>query len=171
MQGDIEGAGTPPRTTGGDEPACERQGAGVTIDIPVRWGDMDALGHVNNTVLFQYCEQGRIAYFDAMRLADLAEEPSWGPGLVQAELSFRRQVRYPGAVRVEVHATRAGSRSFTLAYRLSDVSNGELVAEGSSVCVWVDYHAGRALPLSAGLRGALARLEGDPALAVPAESR
>lgn len=28
--------------------------------IKIRWGDMDAFGHVNNTVYFRYMEQTRI---------------------------------------------------------------------------------------------------------------
>jgi len=34
--------------------------------IPIRWGDMDAMGHVNNTVYFRYMEQARISWFDAL---------------------------------------------------------------------------------------------------------
>ena len=33
------------------------------VSLPVRWGDMDALGHVNNAMYFRYAESGRIAYF------------------------------------------------------------------------------------------------------------
>jgi len=32
--------------------------------IPIRWGDMDAMGHVNNTVYFRYLETIRIDWFD-----------------------------------------------------------------------------------------------------------
>ena len=28
--------------------------------IPIRWGDMDAMGHVNNTIYFRYLEIVRI---------------------------------------------------------------------------------------------------------------
>ena len=31
-----------------------------TTRIPVRWGDMDALGHVNNTVYYRYMEQRKV---------------------------------------------------------------------------------------------------------------
>ena len=41
--------------------------------IAVRWGDMDAMGHVNNTVYFRYMEQARISWFDAL----LPEEEAW----------------------------------------------------------------------------------------------
>ena len=37
-----------------------------TERIPVRWGDMDAMGHVNNTVYFRYMEQTRICWFEKL---------------------------------------------------------------------------------------------------------
>ena len=37
--------------------------------MPIRWGDMDAFGHVNNTVYFRYMEQVRISWFEQIGLA------------------------------------------------------------------------------------------------------
>ena len=37
-----------------------------TARLPVRWGDQDPLGHVNNARFFTYFEQARIDYFDAV---------------------------------------------------------------------------------------------------------
>ena len=83
---------------------------GVTIEIPIRWGDMDALGHVNNTVYFRYCESARIAYFDAVDLDAHKRKPTDGPGVVATNLNFRKQMRYPGAVTVTVNVTAVGGR-------------------------------------------------------------
>ena len=38
------------------------------MTVPIRWGDMDAMGHVNNTVYFRYMEQTRITFFDNLGL-------------------------------------------------------------------------------------------------------
>ena len=38
-----------------------------TTTVPIRWGDMDAQGHVNNTVYFRYMEQARVEWFERMR--------------------------------------------------------------------------------------------------------
>src|SRR3990172_11935298 len=89
------------------EPSGTRSG-GVTIEQEIRWGDMDALGHVNNIVYFQYCESARIAYFDAIGVDRYKERPEYGPGIVTASLNFRRQLRYPGKVRVTANATKVG---------------------------------------------------------------
>ena len=34
--------------------------------IPIRWGDMDALGHVNAPIYFRYMEQVRVSWFEKM---------------------------------------------------------------------------------------------------------
>lgn len=123
--------------------------------VEVRWGDMDALGHVNNTVFFRYLESARIAWFDAQGMARWAGSASEGPGLVRTDLNFRRQVRYPARLQVETSVTRIGDRSFDHVYRIVDLAAGEVCADGSATMVWVDYALGRAVPLPSPLRAAL----------------
>src|SRR5690606_37673593 len=62
--------------------------------IPLRWGDMDAMGHVNNTVYFRFMEQARIGWFDAL----VPEADAWkNTGIVIATTTcnFRRPMTYP----------------------------------------------------------------------------
>lgn len=120
---------------------------GIEVEQQIRWGDLDALGHVNNTVFFQFCESARIAYFTAIGLERFQTKPTDGPGMVSGSLNFRRQLRYPGRVIVSARTTRIGTKSYTLAYVIRDVESGEVAADGESVCVWVDYAAGRAMAL------------------------
>ena len=65
-------------------------------EIPIRWGDMDAMGHVNNTVYFRYMEQTRISWFDAMGIDQNPDGE--GPLVVNAHCTFLRQFEYPGTV-------------------------------------------------------------------------
>ncbi len=129
-----------------------RQDFKVWVTIPVRWGDMDALGHVNNALFFTYCESARIRYFEVVGLDDFREHDRQGPGLVTAMCNFRRQVHYPATLEVGARATRLGSKSFTLEYEIFPQGSDEPVADGSSVAVWVDYAASKALPLPDALR-------------------
>lgn len=138
---------------------------GASVICPIRWGDMDALGHVNNIVFFQYCESARIAYFDALEIKRYQRQPTDGPGMVAANLNFRRQLKYPGTVRATANATQVGERSFTLSYKIIDLADEAVVADGDSVCLWVDYAAGKALRLPDELVAAMARLERRPELA------
>jgi len=115
--------------------------------IDVRWGDMDAFGHVNNACYFTYCESARIAYFDAVELDAARQEPQHGPALVTATCNFLRQVHYPAALEVGARVTQIGRKSFTLDYVICRRDTAEKVADGTSVVVWVDYAVGRSIPL------------------------
>jgi acyl-CoA thioester hydrolase len=97
--------------------------------IPIRWGDMDAMGHVNNTVYFRYMEQARISWFDAL----VPEEEAWSStGLVIANAScnFKRPINYPGTVEVRV---LAGPPTY---YEL--LIGEELCADGAATVVFID---------------------------------
>src|SRR5687767_1167703 len=56
-----------------------RIAAMVTVEIPVQWGDMDAFGHVNNTVYFRWFESARIAYFEKIGLNERMRRDRKGP--------------------------------------------------------------------------------------------
>ncbi len=46
------------------------------MQIDIRWGDMDAYGHVNNTIFFRYFEMARFCYFEALGLDDKGMMPT-----------------------------------------------------------------------------------------------
>jgi acyl-CoA thioester hydrolase len=103
--------------------------------IPIRWGDMDAMGHVNNTVYFRYMEQARISWFDAL----VPEEEAWkstGIVIVNASCNFKLPMNYPGMVEVKVLAGAPGGSSVPTFYemRIGDV----LYADGAAVVVFID---------------------------------
>ena len=103
--------------------------------IPIRWGDMDAMGHVNNTVYFRYMEQARIGWFDAL----VPEGEAWkSTGIVVANAScnFKRAINYPGMVEVQVYAGAPGGSSVPTYYELK--IGGELYADGAATVVFID---------------------------------
>jgi len=59
-----------------------------TTRMAVRWGDMDAYGHVNNTVYFRYFEQARCEWLEQMGFRVSPEEPT-GPVIINASCTFR----------------------------------------------------------------------------------
>ena len=128
--------------------------------VLVRWGDMDAFGHVNNARFFTYCESARIRYFETLGFDDFHADPSHRPGVVSASCNFRRQVHHPARLEVGARVTRLGNSSFTLEYGVFDREDGALVADGESIAVWVDYGAGKAIPLPEQLKTRIAQFEG-----------
>ena len=116
----------------------KRQDFNVWINVPVRWGDMDAFGHVNNAAYFTYCESARIRYFERIGIS-AARPAGEGPAVVSASCNFRRQVRHPATLEVGVRVSKVGNSSFTLEYGLYLEGLEDLVADGISVAVWMDY--------------------------------
>lgn len=119
----------------------------IWVPVTVRWGDMDSYGHVNNARYFTYCETARMAYFESIGIDTVTAKPDLGPAVVRVDCNFRRQVAHPASLDVGVRAAKLSGRSFMLEYGLFWSGTDDLAADGSSVCVWVDYVAEKALPI------------------------
>jgi acyl-CoA thioester hydrolase len=134
----------------------------VTLTFPVQWGDMDALGHVNNVIYLRWFESARIAMFRTLGMS-VADATGIGPILATTTCDYLRAVVYPAEVTVGVGVTRVGTTSVTCAYALWRAGvPDEIFARGSSVVVIVEYKTGRKIEIS---REQRAHLEG---LTVPA---
>jgi acyl-CoA thioester hydrolase len=135
----------------------------VTVEIPVAWGEMDAFGHVNNTVFFRYFETARIAYFEAMGYLDLARETNIGPILAHADCRFRLPLEYPDRVLVGARSDGVTESGFLMHYRAASLRHGRIAAEGTGRIVSFDYGTGAKAPLAPAMARAIARLEGGGA--------
>lgn len=129
-----------------------------TVTIPIRWGDMDALGHVNNTVYFRYMEQARIEWLSM--LGCLPDENGNGPVIVNAHCTFKRPLKYPGQVEVCTYIGAAGRSSIETIQEMRSVNDGyALYAEGGAKVVWVDPVTEKSAPLPEAIRQKLTELK------------
>jgi acyl-CoA thioester hydrolase len=129
-----------------------------SIDFAVRWRDLDAFNHVNNSTFLTYLEEARLRWLESLEGPWLGETSA--PVLASAELQFRRPVPWPETVRVELCAERVGRSSLTLGHRLLSTHHPEILyCEGRTVMVWVDAESGKAaaLPEAVRLSAAAAR--------------
>ena len=119
--------------------------------VPVRWGDMDAMGHVNNTVYFRYME---IARLDWLSTVDLRAVPQGqGPVIVNAFCNFHQDLRHPGDVRVSLFVANPGRSSFDTFYELRRTDDATtLHATGGAKTVWIDHALRKSAPLPEVLR-------------------
>jgi len=124
--------------------------------VEVRWGDMDAQGHVNNTVYFTYCESARVELFRKTGFRGKQAGSTVGPTLVHASCDFKRQVVYPATLDIGIRVDRIGQRSVKLVYGIFCHDTDELSALATSVNAWVDYAANRAVEIPEEIRAALA---------------
>ena len=119
------------------------------VRVPIRWRDLDLLGHVNQSVYHEILEEGRGALFKTL------EEESFPFVLVHVEIDYRSEVRRDhGHVEVVSRVGRVGSKSVTVEERI-ELPDGTIAAEGSSVLVAWDPEARTSRELTAGERSAL----------------
>ena len=122
--------------------------------IPVRWGDMDAMGHVNNTVYFRYFETLRIEWMYTLGFP--ADPLGEGFVIANAFCNFLRQVEYPGEVRARHYVGAVGRSSFDTYFTLERTdAPGVDCANGGATMVWVDFPSQRSRPLPEALRALL----------------
>lgn len=114
--------------------------------VPLRWGDMDQIGHVNNTVYFRCFEQARVEWLDHFpQSAD--NNPAYAV-IVHTECSFLKELKAPGSVEIKVFAGETGRSSLVQQYEMRRTDAPEvLVATGSAKIVWVDPATGRSTPI------------------------
>ena len=124
--------------------------------MPLRWGDMDAMGHVNNTLYFRYMEVCRLDWIFSVGVDPKLSTA--GPVIINAFCNFLRQLEFPGDIRVTMSVANPGRSSFDTFHTIERVDEpGVVYAEGGARTVWTDYAAKRSAPMPDWFR---ARLEG-----------
>lgn len=123
-----------------------------TIVSP-RFGDIDGLGHVNNTVLPVWFETGRNSVFRLFS-PDLDLSPDvWHLILVRTEFDFLHQMYFRYDVEIRTYIAKIGNSSFTVGHEAWQ--EGELKVKGQAVLVYYDFKLQKAIPLPDSLRNIL----------------
>jgi acyl-CoA thioester hydrolase len=133
----------------------------VTVDIPVRWADIDSLGHVNNVVYHRYFEIARIAYLERLGLQPPGLD--WGEqGLIIASVSccFKAPVTYPDTLTVGSRVTAIEEDRLIIDNTAVSQKLGRVVAVGDAEMVCYDYVEGHRSAMPEDWRRRIAKLEG-----------
>jgi acyl-CoA thioester hydrolase len=90
-------------------------------ECPVRWADLDLLGHVNNVVYVDYLQEARVDMLRRHRQAPDAAELVEGLVVVRTDVRYREPLLFRfEPVRIEVWVVEVRAASFTLAYEVFD---------------------------------------------------
>ena len=114
--------------------------------IPIRWGDMDAMGHVNNTIYFRYMEIVRIEWL--YQVGGKPDPGGEGPVIVNAFCNFIKQLEYPGDVLAKHYVANPGRSSIDTFITLERTdAPGVIYASGGAKTVWVNFPQQKSVPL------------------------
>ena len=121
--------------------------------IPIRWGDMDAYGHVNNTIYFRYMEQVRVEYLEKLGFRVMPRGSA--PVIINASCTFLIPINYPGVVEVRMFCGHPGRSSVQTHYEIRRQGDDTLYATGDAKIVWMDVATGKSVPIPESMRAAL----------------
>lgn len=118
-----------------------------TAVMPIRWGDMDAMGHVNNAVYFRYLEQARVDWLTSFGYPpDISREE--GVVIINAHCNFLKQLRYPGGIEVKTFVGAIGRSSVETIQEIRRCDTPDvLCAAGGAKMVWINYAQEKSVPL------------------------
>lgn len=125
--------------------SLDNRAALFRLPIELRWRDLDAFNHVNNSNFMTYLEEARIRWFESLGKEWLTE--STAPLLAAVQMNYRVPIPYPSSVVVELFADRIGTTSVTIGHRIASADGTTLHADGHVVMVWIDRASGRPVPL------------------------
>jgi acyl-CoA thioester hydrolase len=117
-----------------------------TMTIPMRWGDMDAMGHMNNAMYFRLFETLRLEW---LRSIGVQLDPDGeGTVMVNGFTNYIKQLEYPCNVVARHFVTNPGRSSFDTFFELErEDTPGFVHANGGATLVWVDFKAQKSKPL------------------------
>ena len=121
-----------------------------SIEIPVRFRDIDGMRHVNNAVYFTYMEQARSEWY--RRLMGIQSVAEFDFILAHASCDFKEAIGFGETVIVELRLTKIGDSSFRFAYEIRSKASRTLFATGESAQVCYDYERERSIPIPAKFR-------------------
>lgn len=127
------------------------------VEIPVRFRDLDPMGHAHHSLPLMYWEEARARYWREVAGRPTVESIDYVMG--EFTLRFHARIRFPARLRAGVRVTRLGGSSWDAEYGLWD-GEGRLLSSGSSTQVMYDYATDRSKPLDARTRARLEAFEG-----------
>lgn len=129
----------------------------IEVEQAVAWGDMDAFGHVNNTVYLKYFESARVKYFDDIpELAGFKGDEI--PVLANISCSYKKPVVYPDTLQMKVGVVKLGHASIKMACEMISPKVG-LAAVAECTIVLIDVKKGHSVRVPNEWRAAIEKIE------------
>ncbi len=125
----------------------------IHVAMPVRWRDLDAFNHVNNSKYLSYLEEARLQWM--LTIPGQGMDEHVAPVVAAAHLNYRRPIEWPNDLAIELFVERLGNTSVSIGHRIAAAGDADVTyCDGNVVLVWIDRDSGRAAPLPEAVREA-----------------
>lgn len=131
----------------------------VQVNLPVQWGDMDAFGHVNNSMYFKYFETARLAYFNQVGVMEDMQADQLGPILAETSAQFKRALVFPDQIVAGANVAENQAYGFLMQYGVYSKQQDTVTTLGTGRIVMVDYNTGKKVKPTQKLLQAIEQLQ------------
>ncbi|MFX1284344.1 MAG: acyl-CoA thioesterase [Promethearchaeota archaeon] len=131
----------------------------VVIELPVSWGDMDALQHVNHTAYFRYFLNGRVSYLEKLKALNSMDETGVGLILASIQCRFKMPLTYPDKLLVGTKVDKILKDRIFIKQVLISSKHKKKAAEAEALLVAFDYQKNRKTILPEELEHKIQNLE------------
>ena len=150
-----QGGNQPGKVVSGSAPGRESRASRILAAIPlhVRWRDLDAFNHVNNSSYLTFLEESRLQWLRTVPGEWFTEHAM--PVMAAVELRYRKPIEWPAEIDVLLSCERLGNSSMTIGNRIVDRNDQACeYADGNVVKVWDDAGTGSSVALPDAIRNA-----------------
>ena len=130
------------------------------LPVQVRYGDIDAQWHVNNTKFLNYVEQGRFAYILNLDLFDGKSFLDLGLIVADVHMAYLAPIELGQKIQVAVRVGHIGNKSLRFEYEIQDIETGNTLATAETVMVSFNYHTHTSKPVPEEWRKKISAFEG-----------
>src|SRR5690606_9894368 len=103
----------------------------ASVPITIRWRDLDAFNHVNNSIFLTYLEEARLVWLSKLPEGWITD--TLKPVMAKSEINYCAQIEWPGEIVVELYCQRLGTSSVTVGHRIVSANGGRLHSDGHVV--------------------------------------
>lgn len=112
-----------------------------------RWGDSDAMGHINNVLYARYYESARTAYFSQLFAMQFVNKMPTGVILADMKIAYLQQLHHPSAMQIGARVSRLGGSSLHFDAAVFTKGNEQPISTSRATLVWFDYAQDKSLAI------------------------
>ena len=116
-----------------------------TLKVNSRFGEIDALGHVNNTVLPAWFELARKPIMQMFDPELNIERATFPLIMAHTDFDFTSQMYFKHEVEIKTWVSKIGTKSFTVHHEAWQ--HGKLCVKGNAVIVHYDFNTEQTTPI------------------------
>ncbi len=130
-----------------------------TLDVQIRFNDIDSLGHVNNAVYMEFFDLGKARYFTAANNGPV----DWRTAnivVANVNCNYLAPIYFNEQIAVQTQTTYVHDRSVKLLQQLINKDTGEVKCQCEVIMVGFDVKQGISAPISSEWKERLSTFEG-----------